>query len=525
MRLSCVVARVALAAGLVSGLAAGTAACGPGDREGTPSVSAPIEQLGRAQLRPAPLPDVTKVEAQLRERLQDQQRAVKALLSVAGTPNFDLAAAFGVQGKWCLAAGLATCAVDSLFNARELAPRDYRWAYYLAHAYRLSSNALAAREAMEQTVSLSPADVPARAWLARLLLDEGKPQLAASHIDAVVATAGPAAARAEQGRAALALQRTDEAVTHFKAALTLLMLADPLMDEVGPSLHSALDFATRGAQALDGRQYADATTLFRKGLEQAPSDAALHLDLGTALYLSGSAREAFEEFEAAARLAPGNARAQFTTGVLSEENGRDADAIARYTKAITLDPSFADARFSLANALRRSDRVEESLTHYRTILDVDPMASQARFGLAMGLVRMGRYREAKGAVDEALRVQPGQPDLVEVLARLLACAPDPSIRNGAAAASTLAALRRSRQGGTLTETAAMVAAASGRFPEAVSLQRQAMAEGSPEGGASRAMVENLALYEARQACREPWHPLDPVFQPRADLRSLGSRYR
>ena len=71
--------------------------------------------------------------------------------------------------------------------------------------------------------------------------------------------------------------------------------SDPLMDEVGRLLQTSLDYTVRGTRALDARQWAEAIALFRRGLELSPQDPILHLNLGTALYLSGDSASARSE--------------------------------------------------------------------------------------------------------------------------------------------------------------------------------------------------------------------------------------
>jgi hypothetical protein len=63
---------------------------------------------------------------------------------------------------------------------------------------------------------------------------------------------------------------------------------------------------------------------------------------------------------------------------------------------------------------------------------------------------------------------------------------------------------------------AMTLAELGRFQEAVTWQREAMAAAKQTGRSdmSVGMAENLKLYERRQPCRTPWRDDDPVHYPR-----------
>ncbi len=543
--------RCARTAAGVAWLAALAVACGSPSPD-----SAPAVPVAEAPKRPPPvpisLPDLSKVEPQLRERLEGQRVAIDALQRLDAPKADDLAPAFGELGRLCLAADFPAAGVTYLGHAWRLAPAEFRWAYYLSHAYRLANDAMRARETMQAAVSLQPGDAPARRWLGRLLVDDGRPAEALPHLEAALrADDQDAAAHFELGRAVLAQQKFADAAAHFERVLALQPAAaavhyplaaayrglkdearaaehaklwrqgdvaqtDPLMDELGQLLRTSLDYAVRGTQAFDARDWPRAVTLFREGLRTAPNDAILHLNLGNALYMSGLPVEALAEFETAARLSPGNARAHYDTGVVLEESGREAEALGRFAAAVALDPTHVDARFSLAEAQRRAGRVESALEHYRLLIDVDPSASQARFGLAMGLVRLGRYAEARAVLDEGVKAHPDQVGFLHALARVLAAAPDAAVRDGSRAVTLVTGLRRSFQSPALTETAAMAAAAVGNFGEAVALQQGAIAETRRAGATERLanLEQNLRRYEQRQLPRQPWADDDPVHRPR-----------
>jgi tetratricopeptide (TPR) repeat protein len=524
------------------------------DSRDSPPPSAVAAPENPASLPRIPLPDLSNVQPQLRQRLEAQQAALDGLLRVGTASKGDLAQAFGDLGRLCLAADFPAAAVAAFQNARQLAPVEFQWVYYLGHASRLANDPASAREAWQAAVQMRPEDVPARIWLGRLLVDDGRPAEAVPHLEAVVRAGVPsAAARFELGRAALAQQRFADAAAHFEAALELqpdatgvhfplaaayrgmkndskaaeharlwrqgdVAMADPLMDDAGSLLRTSLDFAVRGTRAFDARDWVQAAALFREGLRSAPGDAILHLNLGAALYMSGMPAAALGEFETAVRLSPGNARAHFNAGVVLEEAGRDAEAVARFATAVALDPALADARFSLANAQRRTGQIEQALTHYRAIVEADPSASQARFGLAMGLVRLGRYAEARSVLEAAVEAHPDQVGLTHALARLLAAAPVDAVRDAGRAVALVSELRRNfPESAALAETAAMAAAARGEFGEAVALQRSVIEESRRAGARDRLRVleENLRRYEARQPPRQPWSDDDPVHQPRS----------
>jgi len=544
-------APILLAASLVL-----AAAC----RNSPPSADAPTLTL-RDSLRPVAAPELAGVEAGLQERIRSRYASLMLLREAPreGVPHVgddELAAAYGEVGKLLLGAEFLADAEPYLLNARTLAPRELAWPYYLAHVHRLRNQPDQAVAAFQQAVTIRPDYVPALVWLGASHMDGGRGAEAQPLLEKAVALAPRSvAARFWLGRAALAAGDHTRAVEQFEAALQAdpearpvhypLAMAyralgdqaraadhlarwkegrvepdDPLMAEVGALLQTVVGYEVTGTRALEKGDWSGAAAMFREGLAVAPRDATLHQNLGTALFLGGDAPGALAEFEEALRLSPGYARAHFSVGVLMDASGRDAEAIQRFTDAVRYDPNLVNARFSLAEALRRTGQVEAALPHYEQIVNADPSASQARFGRAMGLVRLGRYRDARTALEEAVKRHPEQPGFLHALARLLAAAPDEGVRDGMRARGIVLGLQKQfGSNPALTETNAMALAELGRFDDASTRQREAIAAAQKQGRTDvvAAMQLNLKLYEARMPCRQPWADDDPVHRPRASM--------
>jgi tetratricopeptide (TPR) repeat protein len=529
----------------------------------TIACSAPRPEPGaqlvvRPSLQPMTLPDLANADAAVAERIRAQHASVTAL---GDATDEERGRAYGELAKLLMAANLLTDAEPALLNARALAPREMRWHYYLGHLYRLQHAPGKAIPSFEQARALQPGDVPTLVWLGRLYVEQGRPDAAAPLLEQALALQPRSAATLfELGRLALSrrefaqaadrleaalredagavqahyplamayrgLGRAGEAAAHLKQWKDVeLTPADPLMADIGSLLGSAIEYEVRGTRALDRRDWKDAIASFRAGLERAPSDASLYLNLGTALFLSGETEQARSAFETAIRLSPGYARGHFALGLLEAERGRPDAAIDRFTAAVKYDPAFIDARFSLAELLRGAGRTEASLPHYLAIIKADPNSSQARFGYAMGLVRLGRHRDARDVLAEATRAHPDQPGLTHALGRLLASAPDPQARDGGQALRLLEPLSGQSNSSTIAESMAMALAENGRYPEAVRWQRDAMARAGREGGPAAAarLQDNLRLYEGRSPSRTPWRDDDPVFRPGVAGREGRSR--
>jgi tetratricopeptide (TPR) repeat protein len=527
------------------------AGCGRSEQSNSPPVTTASP---RSSLRQTTPPVMSGVEPSLQERIRASYASLQSARTGRATNDVELGRAYGQVGKLLLAAELYDQAEPHLLNARALMTGELAWPYYLAHAYRLTFRPDKAVPLFEEVLRIKPDHVPALVWLGTLHADSGRADLAEPLLTkAVSLEPRSAAALFELGKAALAAGDSARAVTQLEAALAAdpgadavhyalamayrargdeqraaahvrlwrderLYPADPLMAEITELLKTAVVYEIRGTQAMDDRKWTEAAALFREGLKVAPADATLHQNLGTALYLGGDPRGAEAEFEAAARLLPGYAKPLFSLGVLMEERGRDQDAIDRFSRAVAADPTMVNARASLADALRRTGKLEASIAEYQEVVKMDPLASQARFGHAMALVRLRRFMEARLVLEEATRTHPEQPGLAHALARLLAAAPDDTVRDGARAVGLVQSLERTN-GPTiaLAETSAMALAETGRFMDAIARQRQAIAMATQAGRADIAtrLTENLRRYESGMPSRVPWPDDDPVHFPNA----------
>ena len=498
-----------------------------------------------------PLDDLSGLDESLQQRIRAEYSTIAT--HAATRSREEAAEAYGRLGILLLAAERQAAARPFFAAAHALNAGDMRWPYYLGHVHSRLHEPDAAARFFEQSSRIDPRHVPSLVWLGDAYLTLGR-AADAEHQLATATDIQPSSVAAwfGRGRAALAVRDYTHAVTYLERALSLdpesnpihyqLGLAyratgdrakaerhlkrtgdassivpdDPLMDALPGLIDTGAAYLTRGLEAVDRRDWPAAVANLRKASELSPRDAGVHLNLGTALFLSGDRAAARTAFETAIRVSPDLPKPHYTLGLLHESDMRDKEAIEHFTTAVRLDPGYVEAQASLADALRRSGQVEASLSHYLKVLSVNPAASQARFGYAMALVRLGRYREAVAWLRQAAAMHPEQGGFTHALARLLAAAPDDSVRDGREAAQITDALLRANNSWTLFETRAMAAAELGRFDDAMRWQQEAIggATSAGQGAAVTEMQEVLVRYKRGLPCRTPWRSTDPIFFPR-----------
>jgi tetratricopeptide (TPR) repeat protein len=536
-------------ASLAIALCVAVVACGSRDAEQADGV--------KADLAPITVPDLARVDPPVQAQIKERYASVSKLEASGNSPARDLGTAYGEYGMLLHAAEYHEAARPAYLNAQALVPDDPRWPYYLAQLYRTEGNTTAAMASFRRLLELRPDDVSSLVWLGRMYLDQGEPDQAEPlFAKAQASNSQVVAAQVGLGQVALARKDYHRAVQLLEASLavdpsaasiysplaqayrglgqtekaeslasqwknTELTVPDPLRQELDVVLRSGLSYELRGVRALDARDYTGAVGLFRQGLVLTKPGTLLHRSLrhklGTALALSGDIQGAIGQFEETVRDAPRDARdepaakASYSLGILLAGEGRYPEAAKNLTAALRYNPNYLEARMALGDVLRDTGRAQAALEQYVEVVRLDPRAAEARINYAVALASLGRYADARVWLEEAVRAQPDRPELANALARILAAAPVPAVRDGQRALAIAQELAKTSSNPELGETMAMALAEVGSFGDAISLQRDVIAAARQAGmdAEVRRMGETLRLYESGRPSRTPW-PAEPV---------------
>jgi tetratricopeptide (TPR) repeat protein len=499
-------------------------------------------------LREVSLPDLTGMSPSVQQQLRDQAAELSRLAAAKAPPD-QQATAFGEMGKLLLAVESFDGAEACFLNASELNPSDSRWDYYLGHVYRSQGESQKAAAYFERTLKARPDDVAVLVWLGNAYLDQGRAMEAGPLFSRALALdARAAAARVGLGRVALAARDYMGAIEHLEAALMVnrnassvhYLLAsayraagkvdladahlrlrgpvqigppDPLMQQVADLLRSPVTYENRGDRALARGDYARAVSEFRAGLELGPENLAVRQKLATALSLTGDVQGAVQQLQEILRRDPKFASAHYSLGVLLQANGELDRAIGELASAVRYEPTYVQARLLLANMLLRRGRFDRAREQFVAVIGIDPRIAEARFGDAVSLAGLQRFTEARDRLAEARRLHPDDLEFTALLSRLYAAAPDTRVRDANLALTLATELTGRQDSASARETLAMALAAAGRYEEAVSTERDAIAKAERAGQRELAsgMSTNLSLFERRQPSRTPWVEI-PVWQ-------------
>lgn len=368
------------------------------------------------------------------------------------------------RGNQALLAGDTETAIRELEAAVAVDPEDFLAHFDLSRAYLGAGDEDRALAALERSVELNPD------------YRDGRYNLAA--------------ALARAGRFA-------EAAVHFEAASRL----DPTDADARRQWAVALARAGEPGRALE---------VLRTLVAQHPGDAGAHTALGTLLAQTGDLQGAREHLSQALELAPEAAVAAEAhlqlAALAGGAPGAEAEALQHLRQAAALAPERRDVHARLATALGRAGDFSGAADAFARLIALEPTSVEARFGQAMALMLGRDYPRARRELEAGLETVPGALPLAHALARLLATASDPAVRDGERALEL--AQRVFQQARTLDhgETVAMALAELGRFKEAAEWQRRvlAQAESSGDEALARRARRRLEGYERGEPCREPW---------------------
>jgi tetratricopeptide (TPR) repeat protein len=508
---------------------------------------------GQVDLLEIPKPELGRVDAPVQNQIRAAEGALAAILDDPRIPGAQEAQAFGNLGQTYQAYGFDDAAAACYANAAKLAPGSFRWHYYLAYVHQTSGDASSALRDYRQALALKPND-------GCTMLRLGNVELELNHFDSArswlanpaAQRLAPAAAMAGLGKIALAEKQYRTALTYFSTALSrepqassihyqLAMtyralgdlqqmqehlqargegepaIKDPLLDEIDAIKQGRVGLLERGSKALHENRFADAIAIYRQLVGLNPSDPIGYIYLAATLAESGQQKEAIEQYRHALQLDPHNATVHFNMGVLFTEAGDEDAAIGHFQEAIRADPDLIAAHFQIANLFMRRGKNGEAEREYGVVVSMEPQNGFARLMQAMAAVHANAYARARSLLEDASLALPRDTDIGNALARILAAAPDPAVRDATRALEIIEALVRSEPSPDFEKqvTLQMALAGVGRFAEAASGQRAMILElertGRPD--VARLLRQNLVRYQHDEPCRTPWASNDPIFTP------------
>jgi tetratricopeptide (TPR) repeat protein len=415
---------------------------------------APTEPHAPQSLRP-PSIDLTVLDAAIVTALQEAQSEVEQ------TP--DSAAAWGRLGQVFLAHDYLDESATCLSEAERLDPREARWPYLQAYAWRAFP--ARAMEPLRRAVELcgETPDAP-RLRLAELLIEQGDAEEAAALCSASLRR-DPQNARAQLGLARLAKRagRLTESIellagplgnTHTRKAAHGLMSElqlrlgdeaaarqharqaaefpvdrpwpDPFVEEIARRYVGRQAALTQAANLLGSMRGPEALVLLQQTVRTYPESSYGWLLLAKAFQLTGDLSSAEGALRRAVQLNANSLEGHFLLGVLLLERSQPADAKESFQRAISLKSDCGQAHFGLGYCLMSEGNQADAAAAFREAVRCKPFSAESHAYLAEVLLKLGQHGEARRHVALALKLQPGHTRALQLKSELPAqLAPDP----------------------------------------------------------------------------------------------------
>ncbi len=413
-----------------------------------------------------PTPKMDDLEEVVRKQIQGFHRSLRTLAANFPDRNRELGRAYGMLGQALQAYELWTSAEACYRNAHQLDPDTFQWAHLLGVVHKELGNSGQAIEFFEAATAIREDYAPSWAGLGALYLEQNELDKAQAAFERTLAiNAGSAFSHYGLGQTALARGDAAEAIRSLEEALKITPQAnrlfyslgmayrrqgdrekaklylgaagkigvreyDPLLEDVRRLLRGVRVHIIRGRAAYSAGHMQDAAREFRKAVNANPNSVVAHINLGASLSSLGLPLEAMEHFRKALELEPENRNALFNLGslTLADRNYEEAEQLLR--RALTLDPDDLGAQIKLAEVLAIQGKSEQSIQAFRAILQAKPDQLNVIQTFSNVLAGLNRYAEAKIELEKGLALSPDNYVLCHQMARILAAAPDPALRDG-----------------------------------------------------------------------------------------------
>lgn len=490
-------------------------------------------------------PDLSRLEASVREQIIVEQNSLAAIVKNPATSDAELSEAYRKLGQIYHAYSLNVPARECYVNARILAPVDFRWPYLLGKLDQQEDRFEEAIRNYQAAQRLRPDYLPALVNLGNIFLQLNRlDDASASFQAALKLDENNAATHYGLGQVAMSKRRYTEAVQHFEKTLartpganrvhySLAMayrglgnvekvklhlgqqgtvgvrVSDPLVDGLQDLITGERVYLSRGKLAFEAKRYADAAAEFHKAIAVKPNSVTARVNLGAALTQLGDLDGAAEQFEEAIRIEPEKGNAHYNLAVIRARQNKPEQAIDHLRAALRVDPNDVGARFVLAQQLLKAERMEEALAEFSSVVQADPNHESALLEQVKLLYRKGEFQQARDTLEKGHAQYPQKGRTTVLLAYVLAASRALDLRDGGRA---LILAQRVYQSTGAFEHGALVALALaelGRCSDAVELQRKVINAASQQVNADQLarLRAALKLYESGPTCRPPGQSL------------------
>lgn len=351
-----------------------------------------------------------------------REQAMQLLTGILRTNPRDADARL-LYGSLLMEAGKQQESISQLEEAVSLRPKSAEAQNALGEAYNKFGETVPAEKAFAASVALDPKFAAAQTNLGLILLQQGKPDEAAQHLDEALKVLGksPDASYSHYLRAKVysAQNKPKEAEKELAAAVAL----KPDFAEAWSDLGQARKQNLNSAGAL---------VAFERAVKAGPNDAVAQYRLGAEYLRQRKPHQAVEHLEQAYRIEPKNQSTLNSLQAALRQDGRTEEAtkIRRELAELLRDQDKANQNALAAAkvnnegaALEKAGDLRSAVDKYRQAVNLNPNHVGMRVNYAIALLRLGQWTEGLNQLHEALKMSPRDAKLQAAMRDALSQAP------------------------------------------------------------------------------------------------------
>lgn len=141
-------------------------------------------------------------------------------------------------------------------------------------------------------------------------------------------------------------------------------------------------------------------------------------NLGTTLYNQRDFAVAEFHFRRAIQLKPDFATPRFKLALTLEDLNRPDEALIAYNEFLNLQPRDPIANYNAGVLLLNENESAEAAARFQTAIENDSQYTAALVGLGLARMKLNKTTDAISALEQALKMDPHFPGVVETLAKL-----------------------------------------------------------------------------------------------------------
>jgi|HubBroStandDraft_1064217.scaffolds.fasta_scaffold00820_4 tetratricopeptide (TPR) repeat protein len=272
-----------------------------------------------------------------------------------------------------------------------------------------------------------------------------------------------------------------------------------------------IDNSTASNRAVNLPEFVNIKPDQMQSIDVPASDLYRIIDNALAQQQKGDNAAALADWKKALEIDPNDARANNGIAIALSVSGDSDDAIAYLRKATQINPDFFEAYYNLGLELAKKERVNEAIDAWLNTVRIRPNFAAGHENLGYAFYLQGNFAVSLAHLRRALELEPDRVSDLNLAASLLATCPDASIRNGTDAVylADRAQTLTHAQDPAILDTLSAAYAETGRFPQAVEVEQQAIAVATQQGktALTTTLKAHLTRYESNTPLREPPDPV------------------